>query len=570
MKIPLTWLREYVDLTLPPAQLVERLTLAGLEVAGVASSACRSPTACASSRKTWPRLGPRQDRRRPGSQRRAASQRRQAQAADRRPGARARPSSSSPAPRTSSVGDTAKKSSSPCPARCCSTAIPPNETQRTQADQDSRRADRCHGLLAPRTRHLRNKHEGIILLEDDAPVGTPLADFMGDIVLEIDVLPNMARCLSMIGVAREVAAITGAKLKLPAAGMQATGEPIDGQVKVEIEDPKLSARYAAALIKDVKIGPAPGWMQRRLPLRRHAADQQHRRHHQLRHARMGPAAARLRLRRAGEARRRQDADDHRPARAGRRNPGHARQAGTQVDAGESGDRRRPGPIALAGVMGGRKPKSPRQTKNILLESASFDFVSIRRTMPPFRSAERGERRFSRGIHPETVQPAAERAADLMRQFAGGSVCAGLVDCYPAPRPPQVDRIPDGADGSLARLQDRTGRGACASCGRWNIKVERPARTFAIKVTVPTHRLDVQEGTADLVEDIVRIYGYDRVPTTLLAEPLPKQQANEPIVFEEKVRDILVDVRHAGSRLLCPDDAGERGPVCWRGWRTTCD
>src|SRR4029077_12040699 len=84
-----------------------------------------------------------------------------------------------------------------------------------------------------------DEHEGIILLEDDAPVGVPAADFMGDIVIEIDVLPNMARCLSMIGVAGEVAALTGQTLKLPPYTVQATGAAIAGQVKVEIEDPEL-------------------------------------------------------------------------------------------------------------------------------------------------------------------------------------------------------------------------------------------------------------------------------------------------------------------------------------------
>src|SRR4029079_1754101 len=99
---------------------------------------------------------------------------------------------------------------------------------------------------------ISEEHEGIIILENDAPIGAPAAESMGDIVLEVDVLPNTARCLAMIGVAREVAAITGQKLKPLAMGMQASSEPIAGQVKVEIEDPKLSARYAAALIKNIK------------------------------------------------------------------------------------------------------------------------------------------------------------------------------------------------------------------------------------------------------------------------------------------------------------------------------
>src|SRR5207245_11297026 len=97
-----------------------------------------------------------------------------------------------------------------------------------------------------------------------APFGTPLADYMGDIVLELDILPNMARCLSMIGIAREVSALTGSPLRLPPHVTQATGEPIAGKVQVHINDPTLSARYAAMLLTGVKIGPAPGWMQRRL------------------------------------------------------------------------------------------------------------------------------------------------------------------------------------------------------------------------------------------------------------------------------------------------------------------
>src|SRR5439155_8888648 len=92
----------------------------------------------------------------------------------------------------------------------------------------------------------------------------PLVDFMGDVVLELDVLPNMARCLSMIGVAREVAALTGHALRVPATAGPTSAEPVAGQVEVAIEDSALSSRYAAALIKGIQVGPAPGWMQRRL------------------------------------------------------------------------------------------------------------------------------------------------------------------------------------------------------------------------------------------------------------------------------------------------------------------
>jgi phenylalanyl-tRNA synthetase beta chain len=137
-----------------------------------------------------------------------------------------------------------------------------------------------------------------------------------------------------------------------------------------------------------------------------------------------------------------------------------------------------------------------------------------------------------------VKPAAERAADLMRQYAGGNVCRGLVDCYPAPRPPQVVEFKPEQMDRLLGFKIAPSE-AVRILQALEYKVE-PAGPNAYKVYVPTHRLDVQDGIADLVEDIVRIYGYDRIPISLLSEPLPKQQANEQIVFEEKVRDILVD------------------------------
>src|SRR5262249_20768242 len=246
---------------------------------------------------------------------------------------------------------------------------------------------------------ISDEHEGIIILEDDAPVGMPLADFMGDIVLELDVTPNLARCLSMIGVAREVSAITGQPLKLPSysPGADVPGsphaEPIAGQVKVDIEDPSLSARYAAALIKGVAISPAPGWMQRRLtyagmrpinnivditnyvmlewgqPL--HAFD------YDLLVQRGGGKAPAIMVR---------------PARPGEilvTLDGQKRElSGDNLVIADTH-----GPIALAGVMGGADTEVSATTRNILLESASFDFVSIRRTMKQFNLPSEASVRF---------------------------------------------------------------------------------------------------------------------------------------------------------------------------------
>jgi phenylalanyl-tRNA synthetase beta chain len=385
---------------------------------------------------------------------------------------------------------------------------------------------------------ISDEHEGIIILEDDAPVGTPLADFMGDVVLEIDVLPNMARCLSLIGVAREVGAIFGRPLKLPPHQAKAEGEPIEGKVHVRIENPKLSARYAAMLLRGVKVGPSPGWMQRRLsyagmrpinnvvdvtnyvmlewgqPL--HAFD------YDTLVKRAGGKAPTITVRpaRQGEALRTLDNVDRKLT------------PDILVIADEAG------PVALAGVMGGAETEVSPRTTNVLLESANFDFISIRRTMRALDLPSEASYRFSRGIHPEVVRPAAERAANLMRQFAGAAVCKGIVDNYPAPLPSQV------IDLKMSEVRRILGMDLpLEECARMLRALEFKVETGkdALRATVPPHRLDIQEGPADLIEELARLYGYDRLPATLLADRLPPQTGNPALEFEEKVRDLLVNV-----------------------------
>ena len=383
------------------------------------------------------------------------------------------------------------------------------------------------------------EHEGIILLEDDAPVGMPVADFMGDVVIEIDVLPNMARCLSMLGVAREVAALTGQKLQMPPHTMQGSGEFAARLVNVEIEDPKLSARYAAALLRGVNIGPAPGWMKRRLT-----------------YAGMRPInnvvdATNYVMLEWGQPLHAFDYDKL-VQRAGGKVPTiivRPARAGEVLKTLDNAERKLTpdmlviadtvGPIALAGVMGGAETEVSNTTTNVLLESANFDFVSIRRTMRALNLPSEASQRFSRGIHPELVKPALERAAELIRQYAGATVCQGVVDCYPAPLPPQVIELKRSVIRRILGI-DLPLEEAARLLKSLEFAVE-PAGADALKVTVPPHRLDIQEGAADLIEEIARLSGYDRLPATLLSDRLPLQLGNDALVFEERVRDLLVDV-----------------------------
>src|SRR5476649_208917 len=267
MKIPLSWLRDYIDLTLPPAQLIERLTLAGLEVASTRVFGLPIPEGV---RVKPEERGPVWDRDKIFVA--------QVLSVEKHPNADKLKLPTvtwgdgtlkqlvTGAPNIN-VGDKGQKVVLALTGSVLfdghSEVRKLSELKPTTIRGLPSDAMVC-SLLELGVSENKEDHTGIILLEDDAPVGMPLADFMGDIVIEGDVLPNTARCLAMIGIAREVAALTGQKLKLPPAGMKTTDEPIAGQVNVEIEDPKLSARYAAALIKDIKLGPAPGWMQRRL------------------------------------------------------------------------------------------------------------------------------------------------------------------------------------------------------------------------------------------------------------------------------------------------------------------
>lgn len=540
MKIPLHWLRDYVDVPVAPAQLIERLTLAGLEVAGVRVLGLPIPPGV---RVKAEDRGPVWDRDKvviaqiTGVEKHPDADRLKLPTVTWGEGKTKQLVTGAPNVHVGAQGQKVILAlagsvlfDGHSEVRKLS-ELKPTKIRGVPSD-----AMVC-SLLELGISDRKEDHEGIQFLEDDAPVGMPLADFMGDIVLEIDVLPNMARCLSMIGVAREVAALTGQTLKYPPRDVSATGAPIEGQVAVQIENAKLSARYAALLIKDVTIKPAPGWMQRRLlyagmrpisnivditnfvmlewgqPL--HAFDYD------------------VLVRRAGG---KTPTIIVRPARPGEvlvTLDNQKRELGPEnlVIADTAS------PIALAGVMGGLETEVTPATKNILLESASFDFVSIRRTMKQFNLPSEASVRFSKGIHPDTVGPAAQRAAEFMRQFAGGTVAKGMVDCYPAPPQPQVIELKMPQVKRLLGI-DFPREEAIRILKSLEFDV-KPIGADALQATAPPHRLDIQEGPADLIEDLVRIHGYDRLPITLLADRLPRQQTNLPLVFEERVRDLLV-------------------------------
>jgi len=383
---------------------------------------------------------------------------------------------------------------------------------------------------------ISDEHEGIMELPADAPVGMPLVDYMGDVVLDLDLTPNLSRCFSMVGVAREVAAILNAPLHVADPTMVATGAPIAGQIDLEIADPDLCNRYSGALIKGVEIGPSPWWMQRRLTLAGmrpinnivditnyvmwewgqplHAFD-----YRKLR-PRAGsdyPPAIIVRRARAGEKMTTLD--------------GIERDLTEEMLLITDGG----GPVAVGGVMGGLESEVTEETSDILLEAATFDFINNRRTSQALRLTSEASIRFGRGIPASRTVKAARRAIELMRELAGGEIAAGLADEYPL-KQQEITISTTTTDVKRVVGISLSASEIVAILRRLDFACDVDGDT--IHATVPEHRLDVTI-TADLLEEIARIYGYNRIPITLMRDELPPQRHNEALESEEVVRDLLV-------------------------------
>ncbi|MBV7335401.1 phenylalanine--tRNA ligase subunit beta [Chloroflexi bacterium TSY] len=417
---------------------------------------------------------------------------------------------------------------------------------------------------------LSEEHEGILLLPDDAPIGVPLREYLGDDVLELELTPDMARCLNLIGVAREVAALTGGTLHLPADEVETSGDDqASDYFDVRIDEPELSNRYVGLLIQGVEIGPSPKWLQDRLlragqrpinnivditnyvmlewgqPL--HAFDYD---------------ILVQRARQATQTEQTSAQTEELPTIIVRR--ARANTKFTTLDGEErllddsmlmiadtGGD------IALAGVMGGLESEVSDQTHNVLLEAATFEGINNRRTAMKLRMTSEASHLFARGI-PATLNPiAARRAAELMRLYAGGRVVPGMVDAYPVEQQEQfaytsatdIERILglsvslDQAAQALEKLDFQVAR-----VDRLSESVSTDA-TFALqmknnepllKCTAPWHRLDVRY-PADLIEEVARVIGYEEVGTTLINDVLPAQRRNYILETEERIRDILAGI-----------------------------
>jgi phenylalanyl-tRNA synthetase beta chain len=388
---------------------------------------------------------------------------------------------------------------------------------------------------------ISDEHEGIIILDDEAPVGMPLADYMGDAVLDIAITPNMARNTSILGVAREVAAITGGTLRETSLDVPAEGPPIAGQVRIEINNPELNPRFVLGLIRDIEIRPSPYPIQLRLRL-----------------CGMRPInnivdATNYAMLDVGEPLHAFDYDVL-VDRAGGEAPTiitRTARPGEQLRTLDEVDRTlddftvlvcdTAGPLSIGGVIGGAASEVSENTRNVLLEGAAWNFINIRRTTTSQNLLTEASYRFSRGVHPALADQGVRRGLEIMRQTSGGSVSQGLVDLYPLP--PKTAIVEVTTDDAARWLGIPLSLDEMAEIlKRLDFSVE--VEGDVLRATTPEHRLDIGEGVvgmADLMEEVARIYGYDRLPETLMADSLPPQHGNLALEKEERLRDLLTGV-----------------------------
>jgi phenylalanyl-tRNA synthetase beta chain len=403
-----------------------------------------------------------------------------------------------------------------------------------------------HGMMcSPQELGLPDKVDGLLILPADAPVGKPFAEYLGraggDVVYDLEITPNRPDWNSVIGIAREIAAVTGNKLRLPETNLRGSPSsasqkardsgdavpPVQNLVSVRIEDAELCPRYTARVVKGVKIGPSPDWLRSTLekvgirsinnvvdvtnyvmletgqPL--HAFD-----YHLIESsAGVSPAQGRrdacptLVIRRARDGEKFKTLDNQDRMLTGEMLLIADEQKG----------------IALAGIMGGANTEINDRTTDVLIESACFSPTNIRRTSKALGLRSESSYRFERGADIGICDWASQYAAQLIRETAGGQLAEGLVDAYPRPVEPKQVTLRHHKVGELLGIELKP-----EECefylGQLGLKlVNRKARPVGasgppepVTFQVPTFRVDLKR-EVDLIEEIARLHGVDKIPAT---------------------------------------------------------
>jgi phenylalanyl-tRNA synthetase beta chain len=371
----------------------------------------------------------------------------------------------------------------------------------------------------------------LMILDTGMPVGQPLNRALGltDPVLEIDLTPNRADCLSIIGICREIAAIEKTKVQLPDVPEPVPGDAISQLTSVTIEAPALCPRYAARVLTDITVGPSPFWLQDRL------------RSVGLRPINNVVDITNFVMMETGQPLHAFDFDrlaDHRivvrTAAGGDRFTtldGQERRLSDDTLMICDGEK----PVAVAGVMGGLNSEIEDTSTRVLIESACFNPASIRRTAKRFNLGSDASYRFERGVDPEGCIRAMERAAGLMAEICGGKFVDGIIDAHPGPVTPRVIALSVGRTNRVLGT-DLTGDQITHLLQSVEFDVQ-PTEGDQLSVQSPSFRMDISR-PEDLMEEVARLHGYNRIPTTFPAITDSKATLSPAISFRERVKALM--------------------------------
>ncbi len=406
---------------------------------------------------------------------------------------------------------------------------------------------------------LSEEHAGILVLEPEAPVGQPLSAWLGDTVIEFEITPNLVHAFSVLGIAREAAALTGAPLNAPPT---ADLSPAGNEVLVRVDAPDLCRRYAGVVIEGVNVGPSPAWLTRRLTaaglrpvnnivdITNYVMLEWGQPLHAFDHTRLREGRIVVRRAAPGET---IETLDH-----------QGRELSSDMLVIADAERA----VAIAGVMGGVDSEVDDATTTILLESANFDMKSVRRTARTLKLRTDASARFERGLDPNLVVDAAARATRLILDLCPGSRVTEVRDVYPVPVLPSDLTLPFTEIERLlgVRYEAATVLDVLTRLG-FAPALHGEGDRATLRVTVPTYRQDVTL-PADVVEEVARVVGYEALPETLPAgravpirrDPMHRLQAAARGVltaagFDETITYVTVSEAMLGALAPAEGAAG---------------
>ena len=529
MRVPLSWLREIVDVDLTPEALAERLTLLGMEVKGMIRWGEDWQNVVVGELLSVERH-PRADRL-----------------------SLTRVDVGSGEPLDIVCGATNIAAGQRVPVALPGAVLPGDR----RIERTEKMGVVSNGMLCSGDElNLTGDADGILILAPDSPIGTALTDLYGDIVLDVDVKPNRGDALSLVGLAREVAAITGAPLRWPDADVAEDERDIASLLAVEVRDTAWCPRFVGRWVDGVVVGPSPDRVQMRLraagqrpisnvvdvsnyvmlelgkPIHAYDAD----------HVAERDGRRQLVVRRAAAGERLETID-------------HATRDLDPETLLIADDR---SPLGIAGIMGGAESEVGEGTTRVIVESAIFDPIVIRRTGQRYALRSEASLRFEKGQELRLARLGADRAARLTTEWAGGSIARGRVDSAPdepAPtrvafRPARVNRLLGTAfstaeqEALLARVGVTIEAAPADSLSSPEIVVAGAPKPLAVDpgtaevrvAVVPTWRRDIAI-EADVSEEVARIGGYDTIPAILPHTPMPAWRPS-PLAIRDLIRETL--------------------------------